>query len=80
MNEKSEEKLKDIIKFIIALFFVILVILLNLGYWAFIVVLMKWIVTIFIPDVTWETIAFSVAIYYILRKISAKIVRVVKRK
>lgn len=80
MNENQEEKLKNIINFIIALFLVILVILINLSYWAFIIIVTKWIVTIFIPGVTWETITFFVVIYYILRKISEKIVKVVKRK
>lgn len=77
MNEKFDEKLKDFVKFIIALFFVALVLFLNLAYWTFIVIVTKWILTFFIPDIGWKIPIFATVVYYILRNFG---VRVVKRK
>lgn len=77
MNENFDEKLKDLVKFITALFIFVLVLLLNLAYWTFIAIVVKWILTFFIPDIGWEIPIFVVVVYYILRNF---VVRVVKRK
>ena len=77
MNKQMEERLKDFLKFLFALFFLLLILFLNLVFWCFIVALVKWVLEIFIPDIGWKIPIFSVFLYYLLSKIT---VRVVKQK
>lgn len=72
-----KDKIKDVIKFLIALLFVIFILFLNLAYAAFIIVISKWILEFFIPDIGWKIPILSYVAGYLGRKF---ILKVVKRK
>lgn len=69
------DKIKNIIKFLIAVLFFIFIVFLNLAYWAFIVFVVKWILEFFIPDIGWKIPIISCAIYYFVREITLKVGR-----
>lgn len=60
--------MKDVINFLMALLLVVFVIFLRLTYVAFIVIILKWTLELFIPDIGWKIpILLYVASYFVRR-------------
>lgn len=60
--------MKDIINFLIAIILVAFVIFLRLAQVAFIVIILKWTLELFIPDIGWKIpILLYVASYFVRR-------------
>lgn len=77
MSRLTKEKLKNLAKFIFALFFFIFILLLNVLYWAAIVVGVKWIISFMIPNIGWKIPILVTFLFYVIKNIS---VRMLKRK
>lgn len=67
--------MKDVINFLIAFLFVIFVLFLNLAYVAFIIVLLKWALEFFIPDIGWKIPILLYVAGYFVRRITLKVVK-----
>lgn len=67
--------MKDVINFLIAFLFVIFVLFLNLAYVAFIIILLKWTLEFFIPDIGWKIPILLYVAGYFVRRIILKVVK-----
>ena len=67
--------MKDIINFLMALLLFIFAIFLRLAQVAFIVIILKWTLELFIPDIGWKIPILLYVAGYFVRRITLKVVK-----